>query len=98
MASPFFSEGTNFLLEGPGVARLLVELPVSLGDGSGAHEPVCVEVLHRLVAFAFADSIADPRRIDAGVDNEMRDVNILRAELTRGALRNGAQPEFRRGK
>src|ERR1700735_3329619 len=95
MVSPLLSEGTDFELECPRIARLLVELPIGLGDGRRPHETCDVEVLHRLVALSFSDSIADPCGIDARVDYEMRDVNILRAEFARDTLSNRTQPEFR---
>src|SRR5271166_3087422 len=96
MASPFLSEGTDFLLEGPRVARLLVELPIRVGDGGRPHESSEVEVLHRLVALSFPDSIAHPGSIHAGIDHEMSDVDIFGPEFPRGALCNRAQTEFRR--
>src|SRR5208282_540902 len=97
MVSPFFSERTDFLLKGPGVAGLLVELPIGLGDGGRPHEAGDIEVLHRLVALSFPYSIAYPGSVHARVDYEMCDVDILRPEFARGALRNCAQAEFRGG-
>src|SRR5260370_9703860 len=94
MDSPFFGEGADFLLEGPCVARLLVELPIRLGDRGWPHETFDIEVLHCLVALAFPDSIAHPSGIYAGVDHEMGDVDISRPEFARGALRNSAEPKF----
>src|SRR5260370_7646598 len=94
MDSPFFGEGADFLLEGPCVARLLVELPIRLGDRGWPHETFDIEVLHCLVALAFPDSIAHPSGIHAGIDHEMGDVVIARPEFARGALRNSADPNF----
>src|SRR5271170_878113 len=95
MASPFFSERTDLLLERPRVAWLLVKLPIRLGNGGGPHEARGVEVLHRLFAFALPDSVAHPCCIHSRIDYQMRDVDILRPEFARGALRNRAQAEFR---
>src|SRR5260370_37713102 len=95
MGSPFFAEGADLLLEGPCVVRLLEKLPIPLGDRGRPHEPFEVEVLHRVVALAFPDSIAYPRSIHACVDHEMRAVDISRPELSRGALRNSASPDLR---
>src|SRR5271154_2022899 len=95
MGSPFLSEGADLLLECPRVARLLVKLPIRLGHRDRPHESRRVEVLHRLFAFPFLDSLAHPGGIDARIYDEMSDVNVLRAKLPCGALRNGAQAEFR---
>src|SRR6266403_2994096 len=96
MGSPFFAEGADLLLKGPRVARLLIELPISFGDRRRPHQPLDIEVLHRLVALAFPDSIAHPRSIHTRIDHEMRDVDIIRPKFPRGALRNCAEPELRR--
>src|SRR5260370_28885256 len=95
MGSPFFAEGADLLLEGPCVVRLLEKLPIRLGDRGRPHESFEVEVLHRLVAFAFPDSIAHPRSIHACVDHDLRDVDISRPEFSRGALRNDAESALR---
>src|SRR5260370_25466803 len=94
MVSPFFPERADFLLEGPRVARLLIELPIGFRHGGRPHESRGVKVLHRLFPFSFPDSIADPGGIDALIDDQMSDVDILRAELARRALRDSAQAEF----
>src|SRR5208282_5463755 len=94
MASPFLSEGTDLLLECPRVARLLVKLPIRLGHRCRPHESFEVKVLHRCVALSFPDSITDPGSIHSGIDYEMRDVDSLRPQFSRGALRNCAEPKF----
>src|SRR5260370_39429506 len=95
MGSPFFAEGADLLLEGPRVARLLIELPVGLGDRRRPHQAFEIEVLHRLVTLALPDSIAHPRGIHSRIDHEMGDVDVLRSEFARGALRNCAESELR---
>src|SRR5215472_9729933 len=97
MASPLFLEWADFHLECPCVARQLVELPICVSYRLGAHEPRGVEILHCVVALAFTDSIAHPCRIDAGVDDEMRDVDILWSKFARRTLCDSAQAEFCRG-
>src|SRR5262249_50750218 len=44
------------------------------------------------------DPLAHPRGVDAGIDNQMRDVDAFWAELARRTLRYGAQAKFGAGK
>src|SRR5256884_9903998 len=97
MASPFLREGPDLALERPGIARLLVNLPMGFSDRGGAHQPAGVEIGERRVALALLDAIAHPFGVDPGVDDQMRDMDALRAELAGGALRHRAQPEFGAG-
>src|SRR5947209_13845726 len=97
MASPFLREGPDLALERPGIARLLVNLPIGLADRGGAHQPAGVEIGERRVALALLDAIAHPFGVDPGVDDQMGDMDALRAELAGGALRHRAQPEFGAG-
>src|SRR5882672_10704350 len=97
MGSPFFAEGTDLLFKGPRVARLLIKLPICLGDRRGPHQPFDVEVLHRLVTLAFPDSIAHPSRVHSGIDYEMSDVDIPRPQFPRSALRHCTEPKLRGG-
>jgi acetyl esterase/lipase len=55
------------------------------------HELVRIEALQRLGAGLLADALAHEGGVDAGIDDEMRDVNVLRPELARHALRDRAQ-------
>ena len=41
---------------------------------------------------------ANPFGIDAGIDDQMRDMDVLRAQFARHRLRHGAQAEFGAGK
>jgi hypothetical protein len=43
--SPYLSEGTDLLLEGPRVARLLIELPIGFGDRGGSHQAARMEII-----------------------------------------------------
>ena len=62
-ASPFLREGTDLELEGPRVARLLVELPVGVGDrGSGRISVSGRELRQRRLALAPRGSARAPRR------------------------------------
>src|ERR1700676_2301042 len=94
MASPFFAEGPDLALERPGVARLLVDLPVSVGDSRRAHQPARIEISDRRLALPGLDALADPLSIDAGVDDQMGDVNALGTKLPRRTLRTARRPNL----
>src|SRR5438270_8344924 len=98
MASPLFCKGSDLTLERPGVARLLVDLPIGLGDRFRPHQPARIEIGEGRLAFPLLDPLTHPGSVNAGVDDQMRDVDALRAELARRALCHGAQAEFGAGK
>src|SRR5262249_30665463 len=83
--SPFFCKGSDLPLERPGVARLLTELPIGLGNGGRPHQPARIEIGERRLALAFLDPPANPGSVDPGIDHQMRNVDVLRAELARRA-------------
>src|SRR5262245_26942363 len=93
--SPLFAERADFELERPGAARLLVELPVGLGYRLRRHQQV--GVVERVGAERLDAALPDPFGIDAGIDDQMRDVDVLRPELARGCLRHSAQAELGAG-
>src|SRR5208337_4074755 len=94
MTSPFLSEWTDFLLERPGIRRLLVKLPICFGDRRRIHETAGIKIVERVFSLAFPDPVAHPCGIHAGVDNQMSDVDIPWSQLARRALGNGAQAKF----
>src|SRR5437773_6375812 len=98
MASPLFCKGPDLALERPGVARLLVDLPIGLGDRSWPHQPARIEIGEGPLAFPLPDPLPYPGGVDAGVNDQMGDMDALRAELACRTLRNGAQAEFGTGK
>src|SRR5690348_7100242 len=93
--SPLLAEGANFELEGPGALRLLVELPVGFRDGSGRHQQV--GVIEGIGPERLQPPPTHPFGVDAGIDDEVRDMDVLRPELARRRLRYGTQAEFRAG-
>src|SRR5436190_1670805 len=97
MASPLFCKGPDLALERPGVPRLLVDLPIGLGDRGRPHQPARIEIGEGPLAFPFPDPLPYPGGVDTGVDDQMRDVDALRAELACRTLRHGAQAEFGAG-
>jgi hypothetical protein len=80
-----------------GIPRLLVDLPIGFGNRGRAHQPGGVEISQLRLALALLDAIAHPFGIDSGIHDQMRDMDVLRAELARRALRHRAQPEFSAG-
>ena len=92
MASPFLAEGTDVHLERPGVARLLVELPVGLGDRLRPHQPARVEIgaapasPSRALMRSRTQAVSTPASI-----TRCATWMFLRPELARRALRHRAQ-------
>src|SRR5712692_11240388 len=97
MGSPFLPKRTDLVLEGPRIARLLVQLPIRLGDRGRRHESGGIKVLERIFPLSLLDPLAHPSGIHSGIDDEMRDVDILWPEFPRHTLGHGAQAEFRTG-
>src|SRR4249920_420784 len=92
---PFLPERANFKLEGPGAAWLLVKLPVRGGDRCRRHQQI--RILKRLLAPELLPALAHPGRIDAGIDDQVRDMNVFWAEFPRHRLGHGAEAEFGAG-
>src|ERR1700758_3933892 len=82
--SPLFAEGTDFELKGPAAPRLLVKLPIGFCDRRRRHQKV--GVVERIRPQRFQPPLADPFRIDARIDDEMCDMDVLRPELQRRRL------------
>src|ERR1700730_9896372 len=97
MASPFFRKGSDLALERPGVGRLLIDLPISLGDRGRPHPPTRIELGESRLALPLLDPLAHPRGVDTGVDDQMGDVDVLRTEFPRRTLRHRAQAELGAG-
>src|ERR1700675_481658 len=85
---PLLAEWPDFVLKGPGIARLLIELPIGRRDRGGPHQAVRIEIFHRLWSFPAHDQLPYPFGIDAGVDDQMRDMDALGAKLARHRLRH----------
>src|SRR5258705_219900 len=92
---PLFSERADFKLERPGAAGLLVELPVRGGDRRRRHQQI--GIIKRFPAPHLLAALAHPCGVDAGIDDQVRDVDVLRSELAPHRLRHRAQSEFRAG-
>src|SRR3954468_17865707 len=95
-ALPLLTEGADFQLEGPSAPRLLVELPVGRRDRGRWHQQI--RIVERTGPERFQAPLADPLGVDAGIDNQVGDMDILRAQLTCHRLRHSAQSEFGAGK
>src|SRR6516162_5057244 len=98
MVSPFFRKRSDLALERPGVARLLINLPIGLGNRGRPHQPARIEIGEGRIALALLDPLAHPRGVDAGVDDQMGDVDVLWTELACGGLRDRAKAELGAGK
>src|SRR5438128_10887578 len=93
MNSPVFRKGPDLALKRPGVAPLLIDLPISFGDRGRPHQPARIEIGKGRLALPLLDPLAHPCRVDAGVDDQMRDVAVLGAALARRTLRHPTQAE-----
>src|SRR3546814_1463974 len=78
---PDFPIWTDFLLEGPGGLRLVEKIPIGVGNRVRRHQPVGSELVERFAAFALRDDVAHEGGIDAGIDAEMRDMDLLRPQF-----------------
>src|SRR6185369_17278951 len=92
---PRLAERTNFQLERPGAARLLVELPIGLGDRRWRHQEI--GIIERIRPQRLDSPLAHPLGVHAGVDDEMSDMDVLRSELTRRRLGYRTQTELGTG-
>src|SRR5246127_65856 len=73
--SPLLAEGADFQFKGPGAPGLLVKLPIGFGDRRRRHQEI--RVVERIRPQRFQSPLADPFGVDAGIDDEMRDVDVL---------------------
>src|SRR5882724_12871965 len=93
---PFLAERADFHFKGPGASRLLIELPIGCCNRGGWHQQV--GIVQCLLAPEFLTPLANPGGIDAGIDDQMRDMDVLWPQFARHRLRHGAEPEFGAGK
>src|SRR3954447_6905463 len=94
---PIFYSGTKIEFMGPAVAALLMSKPIRFGNRGGLGQAVRRD-LAGLDPPGRLHALMDGFAIDAGVDDEMDDVNILRPELARHGLGQRAETEFGRCK
>ena len=92
---PLLAERANFQLERPGALGLLIKQPVGFRDRGWRHQQI--GIIERVRAQRLDPPLPHPFGVDAGVDDEMRDVDVLGAQLARGRLRNGPQAELGAG-
>src|SRR6202044_182802 len=93
---PLFAERAYLKLESPGAARLLIKLPVGCRDGRGRHQQI--RIVERFLAPELFTPLAHPGGIDAGVDDQVGDMNIFGPEFSRHRLRHGPKAELGAGK
>src|SRR5450432_650471 len=92
---PLLAEGTYLQLERPGAARLLVELPVGFRDRRRRHQEI--GVIEGIRSQSLDPPLTHPFGVDAGVDDEMGNMDVLRAEFARGRLGDGPQAKLGAG-
>src|SRR3954470_24459154 len=74
---PLLTEGADFQLEGPGAPRLLIELPIGRRDRGRRHQQI--GIVERIGAERFQAPLPNPLGVDARIDNEVGDMDVLRA-------------------
>src|SRR3546814_3600549 len=84
---------TTLFRSGPGGLRLVEKIPIGVGDRVRRHQPVGIEIVERFAAFALRDDVAHEGGIDAGIDDEMRDMDLLRPQFARHRLRDRRSDE-----
>src|ERR1700751_1621169 len=94
-ASPLLAEGTDLEFERPGSLRLLVKLPVGLRDRGWRDQQI--RIVESLLSPELLPAFPHPGRIDTGIDDEMRDMDVLGAQLTRHRLCDCTQAELGAG-
>src|ERR1700738_4226351 len=92
---PLLPERANLEFKRPGAARLLVELPVRRRHRRRRHQQI--RIVQRFLAPELFAAFAHPGGVDAGIDDQMRDMDVLRPEFARHRLRHRAKPEFGAG-
>src|SRR6516164_11709077 len=89
---PLLAEGADFQLGRPGALRLLVKLPVGCRDRRRWHQQI--GIVERIWTRRLKATLPHPFRVDAGVDDEVRDMDVLRSQFARHRLRDGTQTEL----
>src|ERR1700675_201860 len=92
---PLLAERADSQLERPRAARLLVEQPIGFCDRRRRHQEI--RIVERIRPQRLNPSLPHPFGVDAGIDDQMSDVDILRTELARGRLCHRAQAELGAG-
>src|SRR2546423_11038592 len=92
---PLLAERAYFQLERPGATRLLIELPIGFCDRRRRHQEI--RVIEGPRPQCLDPPLTYPLGVDAGINDEMGHVNVLRSEFARGRLCNGPQAELGAG-
>src|SRR5271167_569730 len=77
-------------LQRPGAALLVMEIPIGLRDCIRMQQPIEAALLHQLW-----DSRQQTIPLDAAIDNQMTDMNVLRSIFPGNALREITQSRLR---
>src|SRR3981189_2657930 len=92
---PLLAERAYFQLERPSAARLLVEQPIGFRDRRRRHQEI--RGIEGTRPQRLDPTLAYPFGVDAGIDDEMGDVDVFRTQLARRSLGNGPQTKLRTG-
>src|SRR5215207_135427 len=92
---PLLAEGAYFQLERPGALRLLIELPVGFRDRRRRHQQI--RIVEGARPQRLKPPLAHPFGVDAGIDDEMGDVDVFRTQFACGGLRDRTQAELGAG-
>src|SRR4029077_10538684 len=84
LPSPLLAERADFQFERPGALRLLIEQPVVFRDGRRRHQKS--GFVQRIRPERLDPPLAHPFGVDAGIDDEMGDMDALRTQLACGCL------------
>src|SRR6185437_16553310 len=91
--SPFLPGGTKVELVSPAVLGLLVREPVGLGDRARLGETIGRNI-PGFDATCGSHAGMDGFAVDAGIDDQVHDVDVLRAQFAGHRLRNGAEAKL----
>src|SRR5712671_645143 len=92
---PLLAEWAYFQFESPGAARLLIKLPIGFRDRRRRHQEI--RIVQRIRSQRLDPSLPHPFGVDAGIDDQMSNVDVLRTEFSRGRLCHRAQAELGAG-
>src|SRR5258705_11179892 len=89
---PLLAKRAYFQFKRPGALRLLIELPVGFRDRRRRHQEI--GVVEGIRPQSLDPPLAHPFGVDAGVDDEMGDVDVLRTQFACRGCRDRAEDEL----
>src|SRR6267154_121925 len=92
---PLLAERAYFQFERPGALRLLIELPVGFRDRRRRHQEI--GIVEGIRPKCLDPPLAYPFGIDAGIDDEVGDVDVFGTQFACRGLRDRTQAELGTG-